>query len=402
MSKILISLLGTGKSAKNDNNKNEYEKTNYIINNTVYPDEQFVAMPIIKHFKIDNVFFIGTNKSMWDNIYESFGGRNEDYALALMTKKENSTLVENDLHILNTTIIESLGSSKSQCIMVENGESEEELWYIFERFLKIIEFIDKGDELYIDITHLFRSLSVMSFIMTEFAKTYKEFKMAGMFYGMLDSNNQSKIIDLGVFFELLDWSRAISNLRKFGNSYELKQLINSMEGGEELKKSFSDFSNALSISDVGAMQNSIKILKGKIADFDKHHNHIIQLISKDLKDFLKRFDLNSLSIFQFELARWYYENKSYAFSYISLAEACVSAICEQEGLNPTQKEDREEAKKILRNDSRFQQWKKVNTIRNNIAHKRANDGRNIKIQPNQSVREIETYIKDLNFLFKKK
>lgn len=117
---------------------------------------------------------------------------------------------------------------------------------------------------------------------------------------------------------------------------------------------------------------------------------------------MKRFDLNSLSIFQFELARWYYENKSYAFSYISLAEACVSAICEQEGLNPTQKEDREEAKKILRNDSRFQQWKKVNTIRNNIAHKRANDGRNIKIQPNQSVREIETYIKDLNFLFKKK
>ncbi len=38
---------------------------------------------------------------------------------------------------------------------------------IFEKFLEILDMVNSKDELYFDITHLFRSVSVMSFIMAE-------------------------------------------------------------------------------------------------------------------------------------------------------------------------------------------------------------------------------------------
>lgn len=410
MAKILVSLLGTGKSAKNDDNKNEYQGTDYYINNIVYKDEKFVANPIIKHYGVNTVFFIGTKSSMWDNINENFEG-SENFTLELIEQKENKKLDEEILKKLNETINTYLNSSKSKCFIIEDGESEEELWQIFDKFIEILSYIETDDEVYFDITHLFRSLSVMTFVMTEFAKTYKQFKLSGMFYGMLKTNEPSIIIDLRVFFELLDWSKAILNLKKFGNSYDLKQLIGSLDEDKIFKNAFNNFSNALSISDVGAMQSSIKILKGKLVLFEQNDSHIIKLLSNDLKDFIKRFDIESLGLFQFELAKWYGENKNYAFAYITLAEACVSIVCEKNKLDATSEDDRKEGKQIIWNyrfsesgskdkEKIYTSWDKVNNIRNNIAHKLADDGRRTKIQPNDSINNLEVYIKTLAILFK--
>ena len=36
MAKILISLLGTGRQAKGDNESNEYERTDYILDGKLY------------------------------------------------------------------------------------------------------------------------------------------------------------------------------------------------------------------------------------------------------------------------------------------------------------------------------------------------------------------------------
>ena len=48
-----------------------------------------------------------------------------------------------------------------------------------------------------------------------------------------------------------------------------------------------------------------------------------------LKDFTNRFKgINTNSRFQFELARWYFENKRYANGYICLAESIITRILE--------------------------------------------------------------------------
>ena len=81
-----------------------------------------------------------------------------------------------------------------------------------EKFLEILDNIEDNDEVYFDITHLFRSVSVMSFIMAEFGKTYKNFKLAGIYYGMLKKDEPSLIIDISMFFDLLEWAKAIEEI----------------------------------------------------------------------------------------------------------------------------------------------------------------------------------------------
>jgi len=76
MAKVLITLLGTGRQAK-DEESSKYEVTDYKIENKVYKNLTFLSNAIIQHKNIEKVFFIGTNKSMWDNIAETFKSDND-------------------------------------------------------------------------------------------------------------------------------------------------------------------------------------------------------------------------------------------------------------------------------------------------------------------------------------
>jgi CRISPR-associated Csx2 family protein len=309
---------------------------------------------------------------MWDNLASTFDS-DEEYQLKLIDKKEENTVDKNDLLQLEKDIDKYLNHSGSHCIIVNDGETKDELWDIFNMFLEILEDLDENDEIYFDITHLFRSLSVMAFIMAEFGKTSKKFKISKFLYGKLKNESPSPIIDLSMFFELLDWSKAIENLKKYGNSSDLKNLISNSDFSSDLENSFSNFSNALSISDMGAMQGAIKVLKGKLKSFDSNQNPIVNIISKDLRVFINRFSIDSLWKFQLELSKWYLENKNYAMSYMALAEAIITKACEIKGYNIKSKEGREAGKdyiKITKYDDDFSPKypNGISQIRNNIAH----------------------------------
>ncbi len=213
MAKILISLIGTGKYAKGDEENNRYETTDYIIEDKLYKNKSFTTNAIIEHCKIDKLFLIGTNQSMWDNMADVYGA-DEEYILGLLEKKESNSLKEDNLEKLNKLFEAKLGS-KSKCFIIKDGENENELWTIFEKFLEILEYIEDEDELYFDVTHLFRSVSIMSFIFAEFGIIYKNYNLKGIFYGMLRKNEPSLIINVNVFFELLEWARAIEEIENF-------------------------------------------------------------------------------------------------------------------------------------------------------------------------------------------
>lgn len=405
MARVLISLLGTGQIEKNNVNKNEYKGTDYCIENTVYYDEKFVSMPLIKHYKIEKLFLIGTSQSMWDMVVESFNG-DENYQLELIEKKERHTLNEESLVKLNELFNEKLKNFGSKSFIVEDGENQEELWKIFEKFLEILELIHENDEVYFDITHLFRSLSVMSFVMSEFGKTYKNFKVAGVFYGMLKKDEPSVIIDLSIFFELLEWAKAIKNLKDFGNGHDLMKLIVKSDEPNEIKNAYNNFAYALSVSDMSAMQQSIKLIKGKLQLFDSSENKIIKLISNEIRVFINEFNTESLGDFQMQLAVWYANNKNYSMSYITLVEAVLSIICEYNNVDPSLKETRDEAKEILW-DFRFSKsgskekekiytvFTKVNNIRKNIAHKTPSGSSASNATPKSSAENIHDYINTL-------
>ena len=92
-----------------------------------------------------------------------------------------------------------------------------------------------------------------------------------------------------------------------------------------------------------------------------------------------------------------------------LAEAFFSAVAEDNGLDPNNKEDTENIKKIIKDkkgpkekENEYNIYYKIRDIRNYIAHALDLDNRNTKIDPNQSIENLPNYNKKVEIIFKNK
>ena len=376
MAKVLISLIGTGRRAKGDNNNNTYETTDYLIDDKLYKAKSFTTNAIIKHYDIEKLFLIGTSQSMWDNMAEEYG-TDEEYFLKLLEQKENKKLEEKDLEPLAKLIEQKLGG-KSKCFIIKDGENEDELWTIFDKFLEILEYIDDKDELYFDITHLFRSVSVMSFIFAEFGSIYKNYNLNGIFYGMLRNNQPSIIINTSIFFELLEWARAIHEIENFASFNRFLKLANG-KMGKNGYNALVKTNEAFNIANLSAIHTTIKNLSNHLNYLEESDNKIIKLISPKVEQFIKQLNKKALSDFQFAIAEFFADKNNYALAYIALTEAIITIICEKKDFDIHNKKEREKAKAILYGFKDFPYgsdekklysiyFQQINRIRNDIAH----------------------------------
>jgi CRISPR-associated Csx2 family protein len=399
MAKVLITLLGTGRQAKDDSANNNYEVTDYLINTSLYKNVTFTSNALIEHFDIDKVFYIGTDSSMWDNVAEYFG--DEDLALKLLELKENKSLNEFNLTELTSCVNIKLNTSGSQCFIVEDGENEEQLWDVFEKFLEILNQLDEKDVVYFDITHLFRSLSVMSFVMAEFGKISKNITIGGMFYGMLKKNKASKIIDVSMFFELLEWAKAIDEMERFAS---LEKIVKLSEGHIDKNgyNALFTMQQAFDIANMSAIYNAVIRLKNHLNYFYDNDDKIIRLIAPKVDEFIKKLSLKSFSEFQFTLAEFFASKHYHSLAYIALAEAIISSVCEKQDMDENKRDNRERAKDWIREglDKSYPYshsrkkfatlfTKQINKIRNDIAHQLLSSK-----QPKDDIDNFNKYVKD--------
>jgi CRISPR-associated protein, TM1812 family len=410
MAKILISSIGTG------SRNGGYNVAKYEIDKKIYENEKFIAKALCEHLKIDKLFLVGTQKSIWEAVFEEFEG-DEQNAIKIYEAKENNNLVE-FIPQIEAVIDKRLGTNGSKCFIIEYGKDENELWGNFDKFLQISTHLEPNDEIHLDITHSFRSLSLMSFIMSEFISNAsgRELNIQGVYYGMLEysgeNNGITPIVNLAMFFKLLRWSKAIKELKTYGNAKEILSLLKQDEGKKANR--FENFTNALSMSDIVSLKSATSNLKTEISFFKESKNKIYNLISDDLEKFIKMLDADSLSLLQYRMAKWYCENQNYALSYVMLSEAVISAVAEENGLDAKDQDERQEAKNILKNrknsfkkshakdDISETYYDKVVPIRNYIAHALDKDSRRTNIDVKQAVDNLPLYIEKLKSLFKGK
>lgn len=405
MAKILISLLGTGKSAKGDNSINKYEVTDYLLNRQLYQNKTFVSSAIIEHFGIEKVFFVGTSESMWDNLCELFGV-NEHAQMDILEKKEQKKLCEKDLLVLSDAIDSTLKQYGSKCFIVKDGESDEQIWVMFEKLLEILDNLESHDEIYFDITHLFRSVSVLTFIMAELGQISKNIRVSGMFYGLLKKNEPSVIVDLGIFFELLEWAKAIHEMKQFANLDKLISLLHGKINVKELQ-ALERTGDAFNIANMSAVHQSIQNLANHLDAFETHQNKILNLIAPDIKTFITMLNKPKLSDFQFEVAKFYSERHNFALAYIALAEAVITHICEKKGFKTDDKQSRDNVKAIIKagfdtpySGDRYkfasQYFNQINKIRIGIAHQTQNTK-----NPQHDIENFSKYLKESKSYLKK-
>jgi CRISPR-associated Csx2 family protein len=194
MAKILISSVGVGGRFKNQHiSDREYQDACYKIGDTPYPQSRFIASVLYEHFQLDGIIFIGTVRSMWEEVYRFFCESNavqkdDEYWLDLACKIDNLTH-DSELNSIDLSPIEKILGERSKCILIKYGLDQDELWENFDRIFQIVELLQPGDEIYIDITHSFRSLSLFLFLTITFIRdlaSEKQIKIAGVYYGMLD------------------------------------------------------------------------------------------------------------------------------------------------------------------------------------------------------------------------
>ena len=301
-----------------------------------------------------------------------------------MTEKiEEISISEEDLTILNKNL-----NKTHYGVLIEDGMNNNELMKNFEILMKITEKLDSGDELYIDITHSFRSISLYMFIIMNYLQNVsdKDIKIKGITYGMLggEIDGKTPVVDLNILYEAIEWIKAASEFKKFGNSHSLTNLIED----STVKTKLQNFTNAINLSYVVELKNQIKQLE-KIQSISKEMEgfakYIIPTVVKDFVDRFKNYIKQEKEyLFQFEVAKYFYEKEMYSNAYLVLHESIITYIIENSddvSNKYNDKETRDKVKEVIRTSFRFPELKKDNDfkelvtiytgitdIRNSIAH----------------------------------
>ncbi|WP_448572255.1 TIGR02221 family CRISPR-associated protein [Trichothermofontia sp.] len=410
MAKILISPLGVGGRFKGTSqSEREYRPAQYVFEDQYYPESRFVASVLYKHLQIDSIIFIGTVKSMWEEVYRFFCEEkllsfDQDYWFDL-AKKIDQLDHKSSLEEIDLSSVEAVLGNRSKCLLIRYGLTEDEIWLNLEKIVEAIQELQEGDEVYLDITHSFRSLSIFQFLSVLLIYDLfpeKQIKISGVYYGMLDVSSEfdgkTPIINLMPLFDMAQWIKGIYNLNQFGNGYLIANLLRDREL-PDLARRIEDFSDVVNI-------NYLSNISQKATDLRSGLNQNLPTPLSYLKPEIDRFTRNFFggnipsSKLQLQVAKWYFENRRYATGYITLAEALITYACELENKDSTVKDYRDRMKEALhgerQNTDLARLFFKVNPIRTAIAHARIDK----QLPSYQSaINQAQAYIQDAEKIF---
>ena len=327
MSRVLIAGIGGGKNKETGT----YRVANYKIEDKVYEKRSFITSALEEHYKIDKTIFIGTTGSMWDNLYEYYCNRydkeyDENYHLELMGVIDNATM-DTDIYSLNIAKFNETFKDKILAIVTKYGMNELEIFENFNLIIQLQNELKDGDEVYLDITHSFRSDAFWMFLVMNYLTDVEDKKITvkAITYGMLEAQKEgvAPVVDLNAFYKILQWIKGANNFKNYGNSYLIEQNIEN----EKLSKKLRNFSDALNMNYIASLRQSINSLKKLEEDIKSLEGPAKLIIPKVIKDFMDRFATEEKDyLFQAELAKWHFEQKRYAMAYININESIIGFI----------------------------------------------------------------------------
>jgi len=327
MSRVLIAGIGGGKNKETGT----YRVANYKIEDKVYEKRSFITSALEEHYEIDKTIFIGTTGSMWDNLYEYYCNRydkeyDENYHLELMGVIDNATM-DTDIYSLNIAKFNETFKDKILAIVTKYGMNELEIFENFNLIIQLQNELKDGDEVYLDITHSFRSNAFWMFLVMNYLTDVEDKKITvkAITYGMLEAQKEgvAPVVDLNAFYKILQWIKGANNFKNYGNSYLIEQNIEN----EKLSKKLRNFSDALNMNYIASLRQSINSLKKLEEDIKSLEGPAKLIIPKVIKDFMDRFATEEKDyLFQAELAKWHFEQKRYAMAYININESIVGFI----------------------------------------------------------------------------
>lgn len=284
------------------------------------------------------------------------------------------------------TLSKELGE-KFTTVDIPDGNSPDELWDIFTRCVDV-EVVEDNDEIILDITHAFRSIPLLIFIVAAYLRQVKQVELKHIIYGAFEARdqetNQTPIFDLTPFVELLDWMNAFTIFQRSGDASDIAQLNlpNSIE------RTLTNVSSALLTNRTFEAQEAIS----KFVNMNLNHPENLsrqpvpfQMLTEKLKDSYQEIGVSqprenpieSLKA-QYEQIKWYVANQHYLQTITLMREWIVSWECikhnEENWLNQDVRKDAEDKlnehviNEDLNNSNFINLWRQCRNLRNDLAH----------------------------------
>ena len=344
MAKILITALGSGTYNKEKNEKEYRPATYYVEEGHPLKETEFIASAIHEQWKMDKIIFIGTTGSMWSNVYKFYC---EDKRIT-MNDEYYDKLKKTELSANKDTLIENLEIEKFNAtfdkkikgIVIKYGVDNKENLENFHSIIEIEKEIEDGDEIFIDVTHSFRSMSFWLFLIMTYLKdvSNKNIDIKNITYGMFEAPNEKKetpIVSLNLFVDILKWFKGASELKNYGNSYSILDELEKNSMDKEIKNELENFSDTMNINYIDSIEESLKnfnTIKDKLNNLEGPGKYIIPQV---FKNFINTFELpnkEKLSneekkyLLRARLAKWHFNQKRYSMAAININEAIVDFI----------------------------------------------------------------------------
>lgn len=243
MGNAFLTVVGTGRYESCTYRMGEYECTSHYI--------QEAVLRILKEkgIAIDKIICLATKQAKdgnWDSYTRvKVGLKNRDLKSCDVPRNvqdflEAEGLWENTIETdkgLKDLFFDIYPDAQISCVEIPMGSNEEELLEIFTAMYQAME---EEEQLYIDVTHGFRSMPMLYIPVIKYAEALKNIKLEAIYYGAYEAKEEKKpIFDLGIYKEILDWAFASNNFIRYGISAD---LLNTAKRRQGIKARMKDFS----------------------------------------------------------------------------------------------------------------------------------------------------------------
>ena len=437
MAKILIA--GLGKGIKKDG---KYKETNYSIelgnnDSIIYENENFITSALEKHFEIDKTIYIGTVGSMWDNLYSYYCDKyklveDEEYTFELLEASSNAKQ-NSEFSEINIKKFNDIFKEKAKIILTKFGVNTNEIFENFNLIMEIGNMLNDGDEIYLDITHSFRSNAMWMFLVINYITDVldKNIEVKMISYGMFEAKYNKEIIkngetreieispvvNLKAFFDLMKWIKGANELKNYGNSYTILEMIDDKDVNKKIKT----FSNSINLNYLGTIKRNLESIKRIMDKIDSIKGPGKLIIPNIVKDFIEIFgNIEKEYEFLFKIAEWNFNQKRYAMAAINLNEGLREIVADILEIEDRVSDFNDEKSEIFKYFKKIRQsieykpshikgtfdkkeekiykiFEHTRKIRNEIAHSKGEKDTAIN-----DVESLKNYIRDIDVIIKDK
>jgi len=259
----LISIIGTGMS------KGKYEDTTYQFPDGENCPTDYFLEAILKskyYSPVKKVILVGTTSSSWDVLIPT-DNENTDLGIKIIDECKNNSFNDASKKELEKKLQEYY-KIKFEIIIHTNEFTRENVENVFNKYLEIPGLLEPDTDIIFDITHGFRSMSLLIFQSMQVDASKIKGKKVKLIYG--EYINQERTIsyvrDLSKYWEYYEISSAI---KLFEENFDGKMLAEKIKPHWEKGCNFlKRFSEIVECNFSLQLPDALKELKNALSNFD--------------------------------------------------------------------------------------------------------------------------------------